>query len=166
VTQIVVSTRNGVLTAPDGTKHRVARGKTLADARHPAVLACPRDWSPMVVDLTVDGPAPGDSEPVAHAHEQIAQLENDVTELEETLSDRDREFGRLMTGLEVAGVTLPAEEIRQPGWLVDLVLAQLAERSADVPPIVVPYAEAKPLAPTKSRRRVVPPLATRTGDDD
>lgn len=177
--QIVVSRRDGILTAPDGTKHRVARGKTLADADHPAVLANPRDWVPMVVTLTLDdgdrpersaATLPGDLDtPLGVQHEQIVQLENDLAELEETLAARDAELTRLAEGLAELGVKLPAEDDREPGWLVDLVLDAIVSAQAthfrEVGIVPAAPEPAPPIAPPKPRKRTAPPLTTRTGDD-
>jgi hypothetical protein len=173
--EIVVSRRDGILTAPDGTKHRVARGKTLADADHPAVLANPRDWVPMVVTLTLgDRPRAGDLDtPLGAQHERVVQLENDVTELEETLAARDAELIRLADQLAARGVELPAEDDREPGWLVDLVFEWMdrfgtaaygkgRDDEAAADPVAPPAAV---LAPPRPRKRALPPLTTRTGDD-
>ena len=174
MTEIVVSRRDGILTAPDGTKHRVARGKTLADAEHPAVLANPGDWVPMVVTLTVGDRPEGAGEldtPLGVQHEQVAQLENDVAELEETLAQRDAELTRLAEGLGARGIELPADDEREPGWLVDLVLRLVDERASarsSLPrePQSSPAPAAAPsIAPPKPRKRTAPPLVTRTGDD-
>jgi hypothetical protein len=156
MTSIVVSRRDGILRAPDGTKYRVARGKTLAEADHPAVLANPGDWVPMVVALVVDGREPSDAG-VPASHERVAQLENDVAELEETLAGRDAELARLAEGLAGLSVDLPAEDDREPGWLVDLVLDEIVTARAD------PRWSAKPeplaaVAPPKPRKRTGPPV--------
>jgi hypothetical protein len=184
MTQIVVSRRDGILRAPDGTRHRVARGKTLAEADHPAVLANPGDWSPMVVTLTHDErPAPvatvGGIVAGGGSHAEECQHENDVAELEETLAQRDAELTRLAEGLHTLGVRLPAEDDRRPGWLVDLALDALANAVAS-PPAPTGFDQAQPaganpvaplreggvIAPPKPpRKRVAPPLTTRTGDD-
>jgi hypothetical protein len=165
MTQIVVSKRDGILTAPDGTKTRVARGKTLADARHPAVEAHPRDWMPVELTLTVDEPPAGDFDtPLGIRHEQVVQLENDVAELEETLAQRDAELTRLADTLAARGVDLPAEDDREPGWLVDLVFRELDRAYGIEAELFVPPAPA--IAPPKPRKRTVPPLTTRTGGDD
>lgn len=188
MTGIVVSRRDGILTAPDGSKHRVARGKTLADADHPAVLANPRDWTPMVVTFTVGDRPEGVEVPASHT--QVEQFENDLAELEETLAQRDAELSRLARGLEAAGLTLPAEDERAPGWLVDLALEAVGaglnalkaqtgsaaaraealaklDKPAPAPEAVKAEAPqpAAPIAPPKSRKRTVPPITTRTGDD-
>lgn len=179
--QIVVSRRDGILRAPDGTKHRVARGKTLAHADHPAVLANPGDWVPMIITLTVgdgDRPAAGElEETLGVQHGRIVQLENDVTELEETLAGRDAELTRLAEGVAELGVALPAEDDREPGWLVDLVLDEIVSahatnfgaygkgRDDEATRADVVEQLAPPIAPSKPRKRTVPPLTTRTGDD-
>lgn len=156
MTEIVVSRRDGVLTAPDGTKYRVARGRTLANAQHPAVLANPRDWTPMVITLDVDG-----AEPLTPggSHAETGQLENDVAELEETLALRDAELTRLVEGLAARGVALPAEGDREPGWLVDLVLEIVSTRVAPHEPEIAP-------PPVRPRKRAAPLLTTRTRDHD
>lgn len=175
MTQIVVSRRDGILRAPDGTRHRVARGRTLAEADHPAVLANPGDWSPMVVTLTTPGrpersaaALPGGAE-VPASHAQVEQFENDLAELEETLASRDAELGRLVDGLAALGVRLPAEDGRTPGWLVDLVLDTLANATTSAAPAApTGFDQAQPAGvapPTRKGRRSVPPLTTRTGDD-
>jgi hypothetical protein len=163
--QIVVSRRDGVLTAPNGVKWRVVRGKTLADADHPAVAANPRDWAPIEITLTVDqsGPDVGSSDRDATLDELRSALEDargEQAELEETLSQRDAELSRLAEGLAAAGVALPDD--RQPGWLCDLALEAvetglnaLKEQAAFKPGVV---------APPKSRRRPTPPVVTKSAD--
>jgi len=174
--KIVVSRRDGILRAPDGTQYRIARGKTLADAEHPAVVANPGDWVPMVITLAVDRPA-GEGVPQGSAAAaEIDELNGQVTELEETLGQRDEELGRLALGLGELGIEVPDEADRTPGWLVDLVLATLAERDtvaaygkgrddeaagADLPAVA---ASPPSVAPRTPRKRAVPPLTTRTGD--
>lgn len=178
--QIVVSRRDGILTAPDGTKHRVARGKTLADADHPAVLANPGDWVPMVVTLTLGDrtlASPGVPQDSPAAAE-IDHLNEQVTELEETLASRDAEMTRLAEGLAARDFELPAEDEREPGWLVDFALeaidtalegVPLGVPGTELPPVtervVVSTPAPAPIAPPKPRKRTSPPLMTRTGDD-
>jgi hypothetical protein len=171
MTNIVVSRRDGILRAPDGTKHRVARGKTLAEADHPAVLANPGDWLPMVVTLTVDGREPSGAE-VPGSHEQVAQLENDLAELEETLAARDAELTRLAEGLAAAGIQLPVDDEREPGWLVDLALGWIdVDRASVAAGLSKPVAEPEPaaqqappaIAPPKPRKRTAPPVPRSAG---
>ena len=59
MTNIVVATRSGLAVGPDGTKYRLARGRTLADARHPLAQAHPDLFSPYTIELTVDDPEAG-----------------------------------------------------------------------------------------------------------
>jgi hypothetical protein len=176
MTGIVVSRRDGILRAPDGTKHRVARGKTLADADHPAVLANPGDWVPMVVTLTSGTERSAAALPRGGEPAGDDELREQVAELEETLAARDAEMLRLADNLAARGVDLPAEEDREPGWLVDLVFAWMdrplgrpdepdvavAWPSPDGPNVTSP----EPPAPPRGRKRTSPPLVTRTGDDD
>lgn len=124
MTSIVVAKRDGIATAPDGTKYRTARGKTLADARHPLVEAYPGDWTPMRVDLPVDEPE-GIEHPPCAAQDEVDELRNDLAEAEELAEHRGAELLRLAEGLAGFGYTLPDEADRGPGWLVDLVLDAL-----------------------------------------
>jgi len=137
MTEIVVSRRDGIVTAPDGTKHRVNRGKTLADAEHPLVQAYPNDWQPMHVELAVPGAA----------RNEVEELRNDLAEADEVAEYRGAELQRLADGLAARGVDLAAQGDQTPGWLVTLTLATLDQRavSATVPPPRAPRA-AKPRA--------------------
>jgi len=144
MTQIVVSKRDGIVRAPDGTKHRVARGKTLADARHPVVEAYPNDWVPMVVELSVDDDGSAATLPGMDATEReelIDELRSDVAEAEEVAEHRGAELVRLAEALEGFGYTLPAEDDRRPGWLVDFVLEALPVKA---PPAELPVDEPAP----------------------
>lgn len=156
MTKIVVSRRDGVAREPSGTLHRIHRGKTLADADHPLVLANPNDWSPMVVELSLPttGRATLADDGTPASPEQITQFENDVAELEETLGQRDAEMRRLADGLAEHGIELPAEDDREPGWLVDLALASLDGKTAEpvgAPAFVEP--ETAPVPPPRGAAR-------------
>lgn len=152
MTKIVVSKRDGIVRAPDGTKHRVARGKTLADARHPVVEAYPNDWSPMVVALAVDDPDGDTVLSVSDAHERLVQLENDLAEIEEVAEHRGRELLRLAEALDEGGL-VPDPRPSHNGWLVDLVLELLplsaaAPSSTDEQAVIAPSRAArKPRVP-------------------
>lgn len=142
MTEIVVAKRDGVLTAPDGTKYRTHRGKTLADARHPAVQAWPKDWVPMVVELAVDdesssvAAAPSDDSSVSKRLEEVL---DELAESEELADSRGLELQRLADGLRELGAAAPPEGERTTGWVVNLALEMLAERPV-APPVAAPKA--------------------------
>lgn len=97
---IVIATRSGVVSGPDGAKHRLIRGKTLADARHPVAREFPELFSPYTIDLPHEG-----DEPAAGADEYREQLAAIV----EVLREHD---------------ALPDEsEMNEPGWLARAVAA-------------------------------------------
>jgi hypothetical protein len=131
VTEIMVSRRDGIVRAPDGTQHRVHRGKTLADAAHPVVQAYPDDWQPMHVELAVEGSRIG-----MDAEEREALID----ELRDDLGHLEAEAVRLAAGLAERGYPSPAEADRRPGWLVDLALAALDERAHVPSPLAAPRA--------------------------
>ncbi len=124
MTEIMVSRRDGVVTAPDGVKHRVYRGKTLADARHPVVQAYPQDWQPMEIQLPVDGSTASVPQDGPEAAE-IDSLREELAEVEELAESRGAELQRLADGLVARGAVLPSEDDREPGWLVDFVFVEL-----------------------------------------
>jgi len=166
VTSIVVSKRDGIAKAPDGTKYRVARGKTLADARHPVVEAYPNDWVPMVVDLSVE-----DGERAHSAVDEAAleELRSDLAEAEELAEHRGAELLRLAQGIEGLGYELPADADRYPGWLTDLVLGALpvrppvvAELPVDAPAPHSATAECEvEVTPAPAAPRITPPRTPR-----
>lgn len=150
MTEIMVSKRDGIAKGPDGTKYRVARGKTLADAAHPVVVAYPNDWQPIRVELSV----PGGGSTATPDTAALDELRNEVAELEgmaELAEVRGAELLRLADGLADRGFALPAEDEREPGWLVDLALAALPagnpEPAAEVP---------APRAPRTAKPKPVP----------
>lgn len=135
MTEIMVSRRDGIVRAPDGTQHRVHRGKTLADAAHPVVQAYPNDWQPMHVELAVDG---------ARSHDRQVQDDDDLAELAEAAESYRAELVRLTDGLMARGVKVPDEGDRGPGWLVDLTLAQLDGLAATPAPRTPRAAKPRP----------------------
>lgn len=159
MTGIVVSKRDGIAKAPDGTQHRVYRGKTLADAQHPVVLAYPGDWLPMEVHLSVPG---GETEPAAPAGDAqvlatLEELRNELAEATELAEDAVQEFERLQRALAANGVALPAEDARETGWLVDLVIDVVETwRSDNASAVDVTPLDAEPetaVAPRPPRKR-------------
>lgn len=166
MTEIFVSKRDGVARAPDGTQYRVHRGKTLADGRHPVVMAYPGDWMPMEVHLSM----PGDAEPAADAKAlaTLEELRNELAEVEELAESRGAELQRLADGLAGAGVALPAEDARQPGWLVDITLDAVTGGQVPIAgpvdrPDVEPEDLAMPMQPVTPPRpsRARPPRVPR-----
>jgi hypothetical protein len=133
------------------------------------VLANPGDWLPMVVTLTVDDrPEVPDGPLPEGGAARLAQLENDLAEVEETLAQRDEQLASLVEGLGARGIELPADDEREPGWLVDLVLRLVDERAEARSSLPRPAPAAPPapaIAPPRPRKRTAPPLTTRTGDD-
>jgi hypothetical protein len=87
VTDLVIATRSGTVTAPDKTMFAIVRGKTVADARHPAVLIDPRNWMPFEVELKVDDPATA-TEGDDIAREQLAEFSDALTQLAVVMRDR------------------------------------------------------------------------------
>lgn len=53
--EIVIARRSGALRGPDGERIVIRQGRTIADSDHPAVLAHPRAWAPVMVTLRTDG---------------------------------------------------------------------------------------------------------------
>jgi hypothetical protein len=163
MTEIMVSKRDGIAKGPDGTKYRVARGKTLADAAHPVVVAYPNDWQPMRVELSVESPGVtvGDVE-------ALEELRNELAEMEETAQVLSGELTRLLDGLMARGYKVPAEDDREAGWLVEFALGALdqartaATTAADVAPESPRRAEPVPAlapAPRPPRAAKVKPPA-------
>lgn len=154
MTELVVARRDGILTAPDGTKYRLARGKTLADARHPAVAASPQSFAPMKIELSVEDDEPSPAA-ASDASEELAEVE----------SERDAYREQLVViaaGLADRGVTLPLEDERSPGWLADAVFAALDAQPSRGDRGETPVAPEQPAAGAtarKPRKRLTPPVA-------
>lgn len=147
MTEIVVAYRDGILTAPSGEKFRLVRGKTLADARHPAVRMRPESWGPMVVELSVDDPAePGDPDRDAKLDELRASVEQAETE-------RDGYRKQLAAVADVLGVRglMPADAGSVEGWLARAV-AEAIDGSAAALPTAPPPAEVAAVTPPRGTR--------------
>lgn len=126
MTSIVVARRDGIIRDPEsGAQYRTHRGRTLADARHPVVLAHPTEWLPMEVHLSVDGgPAP------ETADDRAAILEDQVGEL---VAERD-ELAGILTAVQqtlARGGLLDGVDTSEPGWLVRTI-AEALEVESDV----------------------------------
>lgn len=156
MTQLMVSKRDGIVRAPDGTQYRVARGKTLADARHAVVVAYPNDWSPMEVALPVDD---ADAAPVAD-EAALDELREQLTEAEESAEFYAAELNRLREGLAAVGLTLPAEDERTEGWLVTLAL-ETVEVGINALKANLSAPEAEPVPAPRTPRAAKPKPLTR-----
>lgn len=132
MTNLFVSKRDGVVTAPDGTKHRVFRGKTLAEAGHPIVEAYPGDWHPMEVHLSAPG---GTHAEQLQGGNDLDELRNELAEVEELAERRGAELQRLAEILAARGYVPTEDEAAVQGWVVDLAVRAL---DADATPAVRP----------------------------
>lgn len=113
---IVVARRDGLMVAPDGTKYRLARGRTLADARHPAVIAYPDSFTPMHVELAYDGPEePTDDD----ARQEVDGYRAQLAAIAAGLIQRDLIPDGYDTGRE--------------GWLAGLIFELLDAPAGELP---------------------------------
>jgi len=127
MTSIVIATRSGVVTAPDGKKHRLVRGRTLADARHPVAEQFPELFAPHVIELPYEGDEPavdGDRGSLEYFTQQADEYREQLAAVVEVLRAHD---------------ALPSEEaMNEPGWLAAAVEAALAADDDPVEPPVAP----------------------------
>lgn len=150
MTEIVVATRSGILTDPDGIKHRLVAGKTLAHATHPGVVANPRNFQPMTIDL-VDPGTVAAIEADAEATELAGEL-HDVTAQRDEYHETLAEVAQIVVdrGLpEQFGV-----DVERPGWLAEVIRLALAGPEVDAPAELdpAPMSEGEaPIAPPKRR---------------
>lgn len=158
MTNIVVSYRDGVVTAPNGEKFRVVRGKTLADARHPAVQMRPESWGPMVVELSVDDP------------DESGEPDTRMAELTEALgaaqseADGYREQLAAVTEVLSARGLMPNQPLME-GWLAKAVAVAIDAPAAAPPEPVKPPRAARSRKPVETA--AVPILDDGVpGDDD
>lgn len=70
---LVIATRNGTVTGPDKANWRLVRGKTIADSRHPVVVAYPENWMALEVELSVEGDTEAADEGAALLREQVEE---------------------------------------------------------------------------------------------
>ena len=125
MTKIVVARRDGTLRSPGGERFRLHRGKTLADARHPAVVAFPEDWRPVEIDLPINDAADVEVPAAEVTEDELAELRTELAETTETVEHLGAQFRRLIEGLAERGIELPEDEAREQGWLVGLALAAI-----------------------------------------
>lgn len=157
MTEIVVSKRDGIATEPNGTKHRVARGKTLADARHPLVVAYPGDWLPMEVALSmpdgVPAGAPSHAELLRRDNDDIARLGDELAEAEGAAEGYRKQLSAVVDVLAKHDL-VPADAGARDGWLAEAVEAALAKQREGLAPGELPVDEPLPatVAPPKPPR--------------
>lgn len=153
MTDIVVASRAGILVGPDGVKYRLVAGKTLAHASHPAVVANPRIFTPMTIEI-VD-PALAEA---AEADEQATEL---AGELHEARAEADR-YREQLAGIADLVLTrgLPEHygvDVEREGWLAEVVARLLAEGDQGEPDSSVPEQVTEATAPAA----VPPPRGAR-----
>jgi len=156
MTNIVVATRSGLAEGPDGTKYRLARGRTLADARHPLAAAYPEMFAPYSIELSVDEPE-ADGDPAAERGD-VATWADKVREVEATADGYRVQLATIAEGLYSRGL-VPAElDTDREGWLADLVFAVIDGPAPEVEPKGAP-APAEPAELPKARKRAARPRA-------
>lgn len=130
-TEVVIATRSGLVSGPDGAKFRLVRGKTLADARHPIARQFPELFAPHTIDLPYEG-----DEPAADAVDLPEGVES-VAELVTLANDMREQLVRLRDGLVERGIVGAngADLPTHVGWLADEVFAAL---DADLDPVAPP----------------------------
>lgn len=133
MTEIVVAKRSGVITAPDGTKHRVVRGRTLADARHPVAAAYPDAFMPYAIDL----PYEGDGESAAERGD-VPSWPDKVAEVEATAEGYREQLAAIVEAIATRGL-MPADvDMSHEGWLVEVVAGILDDGADPVAPPAAP----------------------------
>lgn len=159
MTNIVVATRNGLAEGPDGAKYRLARGRTLADARHPLAQAHPELFAPYSIELSVDEPD-GDA---AAERGDVSSWPDKVAEAEAVADGYREQLAAIAEGLHARGLVPADLDTTVEGWLAELVFAVIdgpAPEQAD-PPAAAKAAEPADLP--KPRKRAAPrprPAAT------
>jgi len=143
-TEIVVATRNGLAEGPDGAKYRLARGRTLGDARHPLVQAHPELFSPYAIDLPYegndhDGPSAGGRDDRGSWPEKVAEVE--------AIAEGYRvQLAAIVEGLHTRGLVPADLDTTTEGWLAKLV-SDILDRSRVEDPSSVDQSAADATAP-------------------
>jgi hypothetical protein len=157
MSDIVVAIKDGILTGPDGIKHRLVRGKTLAHASHPAVALNPRAFAPMVIHIVDEAAA---------APEVDAEATQIAGELHDARAEADGYRDQLVALAElVADRGLVDRFGVQPdheGWLVELLGLALdnpgePEDEGDVSRETSPEVEPEPITPPRGARKSATP---------
>lgn len=127
--KVVVARKNGLLAGPDGSRIRITRGKTYADAGHPAVVEFPEAWADLPVTLTAAGPEPIGA-PDSVAPGLVGDLQARIDELEDTAAAYREQLTR-MAGLMIErGYVTGETDTESDGWLVRLMTAVLDQVGA------------------------------------
>lgn len=119
MTEIVVATRDGILRAPDGTQTRMVRGRTLADARHPAVRANPDDFGPVHIELNHEEADPGHLEDDFAV--ELSEARGEARRAAEVAEEYRRQLTTIADVIMAAGLVAPGAETDRPGWVAESV---------------------------------------------
>lgn len=159
MTEIVVATRDGVLRAPSGEQFRMVRGKTLANAAHPAIQAYPDNWMPMKLDIDVDDPEVADP---GHLEDdvavELAELREDAKRSEADAARYQEQLQEIANVIDSRGLVPLNYDTETPGWLAGLVAHLLDTGTAAPREQVSPAADDVPPPPAPRKRSV--PKAT------
>lgn len=130
MTNLMVARRDGTLLNKEtGERYRLVRGKTLADADHPAVVANPDAFMPMTVDLR------SDSEEAADADTRV--LDDVRASLEQAQGDAERyreQLAVIADGLAARGLVDELTDTSYEGWLSAVVFGAIDQGTAAQPP--------------------------------
>lgn len=150
---IVVATRSGLASSADGSKYRLARGRTLADSRHALVQEHPELWAPYHIELSVDEPDGGTPT------EGSAAAQYEAAEAEATAERYREQLAAIAEGLHARGLVPADVDTDREGWLADLVFAVIDEPSraaaddGNAAPEVAKAAEPEKLPAPRKRAR-------------
>lgn len=154
--ELVVARKDGVLRDPDGIGYRVHKGKTLADADHPAVIANPQVFMPMEIALKVDREEAADVD---------ARVLDDVrADLERAQGDAERyreQLAAIADGLAARGLVDERTDTSYEGWLSAVIFGAIDGSAAALPTVreEPEPAEAEAPAPKRAPRRKPTPAA-------
>jgi hypothetical protein len=155
-TEIVVATRSGLAEGPDGAKYRLARGRTLADARHPLAAAHPELFAPYTIDLPYEGDEASSAAGADGYKGPDAQvLEDARASLEEAQGTAElyrAQLAAIADGLHERGLVPADLDTEREGWLAELVFAVIDRQQAGAEPQVeAPTVEPGPLPRPRKR---------------
>jgi hypothetical protein len=165
-TRIVVATRSGLAVGPDGSKYRLARGRTLADARHPLAAAYPEMFAEYAIELPYEGdepssPAAGDGN-LAQG-EATAGLVADLADARAAADSYRAQLAAIAEDLYGRGLVPADVDTEREGWLAELI-ANILDRSRVEDPVAkgdapeAPTVEPGPLP--RPRKRAARPRVT------